>query len=115
MKRMKKTIYEYTIEFEDKRDDGNTGFSFPCDENGKIKLDGLSDCAIANYNKCESHPEKFYKYVKTESIAVVYGTCDNCGAEISMNDNGHGEFVCPKCGRRYYTSGTPVNNIYMGK
>ena len=36
-------------------EDGNGGFSFPCDEDGNVMLSNMEDPAINNYNWCVEH------------------------------------------------------------
>lgn len=95
------TVVSYELAFDDGR---NNGFGFPCDENGKL-LEGLTPEAIANYNRCKEHPERFERFnkiVRHEHRVRdnAHGTC-SCGEEIELWDQYMGACECPKCGQWY--------------
>ena len=86
--------------------DPSGGSEFPCDEDGVVKLDSMSEAAIENYKYCLAHPEKFtYAYnelhkhrrwVKDEP----YGTC-HCGERVYLFNEYMGACQCPRCGQWY--------------
>ena len=86
--------------------DKSGGFSFPCDSNGNVFIDKMTDCAIENYNYCLKHPEKFpYAYKEIEYTwrwikEPDYGICD-CGERIELINQYMGACQCPKCGQWY--------------
>jgi hypothetical protein len=100
-----RTITEYNLVF----DDGyRNGFSFPCDENGKV-FDDLPQPALENYNWCLNHSDKFvrFKKVMKDSWTVrddAYGTC-HCGNTVYLHDEYYGACQCDKCGQWYNLSG----------
>ena len=89
--------------------DANSGFSFPCDENGKlippIKGQPINPAALENLEWCRQHPEKF---VRAGEVVVRRrewkepdrGTCI-CGETVTLENQYYGACQCPKCGRWY--------------
>lgn len=100
-----RTIIEYSKVF----DDGHrNGFSFPCDENGRV-FDDLNPAALKNYNWCLENPERFVRFDKVvkESWTVrddAHGTC-HCGNEVYLYDEYYGACQCGECGQWYNLSG----------
>lgn len=97
----------YTREFRWK-DDPSGGFSFPCDENGRL-FDDLTDAAKANYESALKNDklEDLGIQKRTHSyIEPAIGKCD-CGCENRMEDqtNGYAAFQCEGCGQWYNISG----------
>ena len=94
-------IREYSREFTYL--DGDGGFSFPCDENGKLAED-MHECAKENYAWAMEHPEKFSEYnefhVEVRRFTHTHGTC-SCGTEVELWDQYYGACQCPKCGQWY--------------
>ena len=39
--------------------DAGGGCEFPCDANGNVDLNNMTDTAIENYKYCLKHPEKY--------------------------------------------------------
>ena len=101
----RRTIVEHSLIF----DDGyRNGFSFPCDENGKV-YDDLNPCALKNYAWCLENPSKFVRFNKviTETYTVrdhAYGTC-HCGNRVDLYDMYYGACQCDECGQWYNLSG----------
>lgn len=96
------TCREYSIDFD--YGDGS-GFSFPADENGRIREELLSDDALANYEYCISHPELFEEpghFVSREYnyTTPAIGECV-CGNQMELTNEYMGACKCPKCGRWY--------------
>lgn len=99
----------YSLEFTDL--EGN-GYSFPCDEDGK--LEELSEAAQANLKRCLEHPDQFeafnelverrYDYVKPAT-----GTC-SCGSEVVLVDQYYGACQCTACGRWYNLFGQELRD-----
>ena len=95
------TIHEYSIDFD--TDDGG-GFTFPCDETGKV-LDSITDEAKTNYEWCLQHPEKFvrfkeFKHFKRQYKEPAHGTC-KCGEVVELVNEYMGACECPNCGQWY--------------
>ena len=86
------------------------GYEFPCDADGNVKLDNMTDVAIENYNECLKHPEEFpyaFKEIHKYSRWIKdepYGTCD-CGKRVYLFNQYMGACECPKCGKWYNLSG----------
>ena len=98
--RQRHKIVEYEIQF---MYDRNSGYGFPCDENGKLLP--MTDCAKANYDYCMTHRDEFTEW--NEITAIVRhitenatGTCI-CGEKVELWDQYMGACECPKCGRWY--------------
>lgn len=98
------TVTEYNIVF----DDGHhNGFSFPCDENGKLpeSMKSENPAAFMNYEDCLKHPERFARFnkvIKDERSVrnCASGTC-SCGEHIDLYNEYQGACQCPGCGKWY--------------
>lgn len=103
---------DFTLEFDYKLIPGS-GFSFPCDSNGKIAADSMPDAAIENYNRCLLTIEQFYPpYVKKHKHSYVepaIGECV-CGEHIALEDDYMGACKCPVCGRWYNIFGQQLKD-----
>lgn len=97
-------ITEYSLVF----DDGHhNGFSFPCDENGKLpeNMKYEKPAAFDNYIDCLKHPERFLRFNKVvkEERSVrncASGVC-SCGERVYLYDQHCGACQCPNCGKWY--------------
>jgi hypothetical protein len=82
------------------------GFGFPCDENGVVNLEELSDCAMKNLEYCKAHPEEFpYAFNEVEKRTAYYrepdiGKC-SCGVDVELINEYMGACRCKKCGQWY--------------
>ena len=82
------------------------GFEFPCDKDGNVSLDKMSDAAIENYKYCMEHSEKYsYAYNEIHEYRRwikdnPYGTC-HCGERVELYDEYMGACQCQKCGQWY--------------
>lgn len=89
-------IREYSIEFT--YPDGNSGFSFPCDNHGELLQE------YKNYTWCMDHPELFGEFnefhVRVRYIRRKHGTC-SCGHEVDLWDQYYGACQCEQCGKWY--------------
>lgn len=108
--RHKEEYLYYSIEFTDEQGDG---FSFPCDENGILSEDVMSEGAKENYKYCISHPEKFARFnrvVRNNHVFAVpaSGICD-CGTWIELIDEYYGACECPNCGQWWNLFGQKLN------
>ena len=108
--RERKTDVTYELEF--LYPNSNSGYGFPCTETGEL-LELKNPYAIANYNDCMAHPEKFEVYNHIRKIKHTYtenahGTCE-CGHDISLWDEMYGACECPYCGRWYNLFGQELN------
>ena len=97
------TVIEYRLVF----DDGcYSGFSFPCDVNGKLLEDEITNpAAYKNYQFCLEHPEQFVRFNEIESREYTQrdnptGTC-HCGNHVVLYDAYMGACQCEKCGQWY--------------
>ena len=92
--------FEYSHEF-DLIEDPSCGFSFDCDETGKMDL---NPDAQRNYDYAISHPEEYKDrgIVKTRYVDHVpaKGTCI-CGNEMELSAQYMGACQCGKCGQWY--------------
>lgn len=99
----RKKCVEFTLVFA--LDEYGNGFAFPCDGwSGKL-LPGLAEEAIANYEMCMAHPEKFVRFAEVEKNVWTYeepghGNC-SCGEGVELWDQYMGACECPKCGKWY--------------
>lgn len=82
------------------------GFSFPCDENGNVKMDELGEVARQSLYYCQNdmvggfQPSYVQKYVN-RFIDPAVGLCD-CGTGVVLSDFTN---TCDQCGRDYNSSG----------
>lgn len=83
------------------RDDRNAGFSFPCDAEGNVELDGV---ALENYNKCLSGEHDVVDYgidVRENTwTQPAIGLC-GCGGKVHLANFTN---TCA-CGADYNSSG----------
>lgn len=89
------------------------GFSFPCDEHGKL-LPDLSEAAIKNYNDCVNG-----KYPNLKDFGVVreidsyiepaVGICERCGKQVKLVNQYMGACEC-ECGTWYNVFGQMLNS-----
>ncbi|WP_027406137.1 hypothetical protein [Anaerovibrio sp. RM50] len=96
-------IVEHVVEFY--YEDGQGGYSFPCDENGKPDFDDMTEGAIKNYHMCMDNPQKFGSYNKMRTRVRYfkpssYGTC-HCGNTVYFENEYMGACQCDKCGQWY--------------
>jgi len=99
-----KTFTEFSLFFV-WEDDPNAGFSFPCDEDGNLLDDGMSELGKENFRKCQDgtfdvRSEGIQKREDTYQEPAI-GECA-CGEKIVL-----GSFTntCERCGRDYNWSG----------
>lgn len=96
----------YCVEFDI---DDTGGFSFPCDKNGAILRDKMTPEAVANYQDCLAHPERFIRSNILRDYSHSYtvpaeGDC-RCGAHIELYNQYMGACSCPNCHQWYSLSG----------
>lgn len=103
-------VVNYQREFESTELPGS-GYSFDCDEEGKLKAEYKE--TLENYNYCITHPEKYidrgviqHKSYYTEPTHAI---C-KCGKEIRLEDYYMGACECPYCGRWYNMFGQELRN-----
>ena len=103
--RVTKTEYEILFYV-----DSSGGYAFPCDENGNVQTDKMTEPAQKNYAWCLEHPEKFpYRFNKVHKSSWTYrepasGIC-NCGERVQLINEFCGACSCPKCGQWWSLSG----------
>lgn len=97
-------ITEYNLVF----DDGHyNGFSFPCDENGKLpeNMKNENPAAFTNYEECLKHPERFSRFNKViedeRSVRNCASGICSCGEHIYLYNQYYGACQCPGCGKWY--------------
>lgn len=93
----------YELRFFYKKDRGNSGFAFPCDENGNILEMGKD--AMVNYETFLRNPEEFRIFNELTKVVRKYrepdyGTC-YCGNRIYLGRDQQ----CSKCGKWYNAFG----------
>lgn len=99
----RKLVVKYGLRF---YVDKNGGCEFPCDADGNIDVNNMTEAAIKNYSYCLDHPEKFpYAYNKVATYRYwvkdnPYGTC-KCGEVVELWNEYMGACQCPKCGKWY--------------
>ena len=91
--------------------DKNSGYGFPCDENGNLNREQMTLKAIENYEFALAHQEEYpYMHNKVEKVVKTYrkppsGVC-SCGIRIHMFGKGYmGAYQCPTCGKWYNAFG----------
>lgn len=97
--------------------DNYGGFAFPCDSEGNILADEMTQAAIDNYNWCmdPANRDKFkgcFNYVHETFHSwrePNTGTC-HCGNEMVLVSEYLGACECPNCGRWYNIFGQELNN-----
>lgn len=94
-------------------DDG--GWAFPCDKDGHILEDEMTDAAKNNYLHCLVNPQDFKYYKKVKRRTQRYkenarGTC-NCGEEIELYNEYMGACECPNCGQWWNLFGQELNPV----
>ena len=86
--------------------DAGGGSEFPCDADGNVKLNSMTEAVKNNYKSCLAHPEKFlYAYNKVHKYSrwtknTPYGTC-HCGERVYLFDEYMGACQCGECGQWY--------------
>jgi hypothetical protein len=95
---------EYLLCFEHAESPGS-GYSFPCDVDGKVDVAGMSNAAKANYKHCLEGQGIIAKGVETlhnRWIRPAIGECVQCRHEVEL----HGfTNTCDRCGSDYNMSG----------
>lgn len=96
-------VAHYFLSFE-RLDHPGSGFSFPCDESGDVKVNELNPEARKNYDNClagkgveHGRLEEYHHHYVTSSV----GICDDCGEEVELT--GFTNTCC--CGADYNMSG----------
>lgn len=86
--------------------DAGGGAEFPCDVNGNVLFDKMTEAAIENYKRCLAKPEKYtYSYNEVHTYRrwvkdEPYGTC-HCGDRVYLINEYMGACQCPRCGQWY--------------
>ena len=105
---------EYRREFQGIGQPEGSGFSFPCDKEGNLKIDDeFYECWKKNYDFCVSSPEKFIDRGTVEDswtyMENAKALC-SCGETIELYDGYMGACDCPNCGQWYNLSGQALRN-----
>ena len=86
--------------------DSTGGYEFPCNADGNVKLEEMTEAAIENYNLCLKSPDNF-PYAFNEVVEYrrwvkddAYGTCE-CGERVYLVNQYMGACSCGNCGRWY--------------
>lgn len=103
-KLVKEVTYELLFYF-----DSDSWYGFPCDKDGNILENHMTDSARINYQWCIEHPEKFQTFKCVKKYEHIYrepnkGKC-SCGEMIELYDEYMGACECPRCGKWYNLSG----------
>jgi len=83
------------------------GFDFPCDENGELLLNEMSEEDMANYEKCEFGEWKWkvdYRGICDQSITITIPGIAQCYCGEAIQIIGPVN-VCPTCGNSYNSIG----------
>ena len=109
------TSTHYSLDFE-YADCRGAGFSFPCDQDGKVNESGMPAPALANYRKCLTGKMEITKDCKPCVVDIIakgvqtitnewrtpaVGECNRCGKEVEL----HGFTNTCECGVDYNMSG----------
>ena len=83
-----------------------SGFSFPCDKDGKVFEKDLHPCALTNYQNLVAGKEEGYKAGEITSsvhrhVEPAVGLCNHCNKEVPL----HGFTNTCECGTDYNMSG----------
>ena len=89
-------LVEYRLEYTDEE---GTGFSFPCDSDGRLLKPGL----LPKLEECRAHADDFavagvVKEYRREHHVPAEGICE-CGKHIRLQEQYLGACQCPYCGR----------------
>ena len=82
------------------------GFEFPCDADGNVKRNSMTEIAIQNYEGCLKRPQDFpYAFNEIHEYSrwvkdTPYGTC-KCRERVHLFNEYMGACQCPKCGQWY--------------
>ena len=101
----------YMLAFDDARVPGS-GYSFPCDEDGKILWYECSSVKATRKSLayCKSHPERWTSESRDGRVVEVidwerYGICPCCGCKVYFYGSGYmGAYKCA-CGHWYNVFG----------
>ena len=77
-------------------------FSFPCNSDGHVKVEGLNPAAKANHAKCVATGTGSVRVEHISFWAPAEGKCE-CGAKVVLSDSWANQ--CPKCPREFNKSG----------
>jgi hypothetical protein len=95
-------FYEW-VEFPD------SGFSFPCNQDGEIQMNDLTSEGLENFNKCESGEyEVIYRGLQrlvNRYYEPAIGEC-HCGSEVTLSGNSN---QC-QCGQWYNSAGQQLSD-----
>lgn len=88
----------------------NSGFMFPCNQEGIIDFENMEQVALDNYDKCESGEyevvcQGLQREVNRYSNPAI-GQC-SCGAEVALESNTN---VCEQCGAYYNMGGQELRD-----
>lgn len=90
-------IEEYCLDF-DLVDEPGSGYSFPCDKDGKPTL--MNESAVQNFWKCMNKEHKVgaphWRDISRDFMVDAVKQCD-CGGGAYMS-RGCGVFICDSCG-----------------
>jgi len=101
------TVTRWFIYYKRKTPD-NTGYAFPCTEDGELLLDQMSTLDMMIYDACEfgeySDQVELVGYLRDSELVRTYavGKCI-CGEEISLQSMKN---KCPNCSVVYTQLGT---------
>lgn len=101
-------IESYTLYFQTHK---GGGYEFPCDKEGHVDINQLSDVAIPNYQKCISGEIATIRPPYVNDWSRMYRhpkVCKcHCGRELGMYGDGEGLVYCD-CGKCYNTAGYSI-------
>jgi len=101
-KRMSAEYYTHEFVW---RHDRNAGFSFPCDENGKLP-DDLNPAALENYKSCIDGTYDVINLGIRRNVhrwtQPAIGICERCGEEVYLDSFTN---TCERCGADYDING----------
>jgi len=88
----------------------NSGFMFPCNQEGIIDFENMEQVALDNYDKCESGEyevvcQGLQREINRYSNPAI-ARC-SCGAEVTLESNTN---VCDSCGAYYNMGGQELRD-----
>ena len=91
--------------------DAGGGCEFPCDADGNVKLNQMTEVAIENYKDCLAHPEE-YPYAYNEVHEYRRWIKDSTGVLASVRSVGSGTICLGKNSCRLMSGkkSTLINN-----
>lgn len=106
--RVNEVHYDLYFEWSDRP---GAGFGFPCTQDGTVLLDGMTELARENLNKCLSDELNVIpmgvRTLHNSYIQTAILKCSHCDTQFNAYPDSTGACDCPKCDTCY--------NAYTGQ